>query len=784
MSRRREPFGPAFLLSVVAAATTWLALTAWSGFVVVQSSYLKPLVLLAFLIACSGSLLRWVGTPRWATTLAQLLLTTVIVTHEITGSLLPVGGAGRELWHALGTSIDTARQYAAPIGVHVPEVWPLLFASGAAFVVLVDTVACTYRRVPGAGLVLLAVYSVPSGFLDDGPQWTSFVGAAAGFLVLLHLEARDRLARWGRPVGPEEDSLWHGHPVVEAMRAGAGRIGITATALALIVPAFVPVLGVDLLHFGKGNGNGDIQIRKPLVDMRRDLERGKDVPMIRIKTNDPAPSYLRVSVLNRYTGDEWSSGDRNVASKDVADGPLPRPQGLSRDIPFTKYRYQVDITDSFDSTWLPTQFPAAAVDASGDWRYDPTTMDFLAANGDLDTRGLSYTMVGLSLDYGVDGRFFRNSRAGDVPDELLSVPTGVPTIARSLAQSVTRGASNDYERALLLQRWFRQDGGFRYDLRRAPDGTGNQTLETFLARSGRVGYCEQYASAMAVMARILGIPARVAVGFLQPQPLGDGMWEYSSHDLHAWPELYFEGTGWVRFEPTPAGRVDNVPAYSRVPVDGGTNEPGGLPSQTGQQPTGSSGSATTGPNPHRRPEVDTTTGGQVTTQESGPSALVVAGGIALLVLLLAAVALAGPRSLRARTRARRLDGGPEQIWAELRASAIDLGLPWPDGRSPREVGTALVGRLGDPAEPPQERPRTGADVAPEAADALERVVLALERQRYARPSGGGLATLAGPVTLTEDAALVVAALEAGATPHARRRARWLPRTTWGMLTRR
>jgi hypothetical protein len=47
-----------------------------------------------------------------------------------------------------------------------------------------------------------------------------------------------------------------------------------------------------------------------------------------------------------------------------------------------------------------------------------------------------------------------------------------------------------------------------------------------------------------------------------------------------------------------------------------------------------------------------------------------------------------------------------------------------------------------------------------------------------------LATLAGPVTLTEDAALVVAALEAGATPHARRRARWLPRTTWGMLTRR
>ncbi len=777
MKADRKALPAALLLSAVAAATTWAALTAWRGFVAFPSTYLDALVLLALLLTALGTGLRWAGAPRVLTALAQTLLATALVSAEITGSLLPTPAALSEISRALGTAVESARLYAAPIGPNVPPVWPLLLVGGAVFLVLVDTIACTYRKVPIAGLALLGIYSVPSGLLDDGPDAASFALAALGFLLLLHLDAREHLLRWGRAIGPEDDSPWsHGHPVRDALRAGAGRIGITATVLALLLPPFIPVLGVDLFDLGTGSGDGDIRIRKPIADMKRDLERGEDRPLVQIRTDDPSPSYLRISVLNRYTGNEWSSGDRDVARDDVADGELPAPVGLSPDVPRRTYSYDVEITDALDSTWLPTQFPAAAVTAEGDWRFDPTTLDFLAADRSLDTRGMSYTMTGLDLDYGTDGRFFRDSQAGAVAEEVRELPAGVPPIARNLARSVTEPASNDYERALLLQRWFRQDGGFEYDLRRAPNGTGNGTLEAFLSRSGRVGYCEQYASAMAVMARTLGIPARVAVGFLKPDPLGGGLWEYSSHDLHAWPELYFADAGWVRFEPTPAGRAESIPDYSRVPVAGIGDDPTDLPSNGASSP-GSTATVAPNPAPTRAPvPEDGVTAGEGGDDAGWPMPVVIAVATLFAVLLLVALAVAGPRSARERTRRTRLAGSPDEVWDELSATAQDLGVPWPDGRSPREVRAALVDHLADPAADPVERPRTGLDVAGEAADALDRVVLAVEHARYARP--GAVATLELGTSLDADAALVVASLRAGVTPRERRRAAWLPRSFW------
>src|SRR5690606_28719934 len=94
------------------------------------------------------------------------------------------------------------------------------------------------------------------------------------------------------------------------------------------------------------------------------------------------------------------------------------------------------------------------------------------------------------------------------------------------------------------------------------DAVGDDDLLAFLSPAGRTGYCEQFSASMALMARSLGIPARVAVGFLSPERAGND-WVFSAHDLHAWPELYFEGAGWVRFEPTPGSRSGGAPDYTR-----------------------------------------------------------------------------------------------------------------------------------------------------------------------------------------------------------------------------
>lgn len=778
----RPALGYAVLLGLVGAGTSWSALLAWRGFVVDTGGYLGPLLLVALVVGASGAALRWLGAPAVAILGAQLLLTVAVVSSQLGGSPIPAGEAGGDVWRSLELAVESARTYAAPIPANAPSLSPLLIVGGSLFVLLFDLLSCTLRRVPVGGLVLLAIYSVPAGFAESGPGLVAFVLAATGFLAMLHLDNRDQLQRWGRPLGPDDANPWlDTNPVADAVRVGAGRIGVTSTAVAVLLAPFVPVLDLDVLGIGPGDGNEEIQIHNPRTDLRRDLERDEDIPLIRFRTDDPAPRYLRLAALARFTGEEWSSGDRNVADRNTATGDLPAPVGLAPDVPRRTYRYSFEANDFLDSYWLPTPFPAASVVARGDWRFDEDTMDFLAVPNDLTTEGLEWSAEGISPVYGTSGDFFRDAPLDAVDDEFLEIPRGLPPIVRREADAVAGDARTDYEAALLLQDYFRESGGFRYSLERAPAGVGGDTFDTFLdpeAENGRVGYCEQFASAMAIMARMQGIPARVAVGFLEPENLGNGYWEYSSWDLHAWVELYFDGSGWVRFEPTPQARAATVPDYTTVPVTAPE------PTATTSAPTASA--STRGPveDPTRASESavpDDDAAGGAGGGDSGLDLVAVFVRVALGVLALAALVAIGcaPRLLRRRLRDRRLAGTPEDLWDELAATVIDLGLSWPSGRSPQEVGRALVNHLGDRSDTERpERPRTGPDADPDAAAALERLVAALEVSRYGRP--GAFVPSPG---LPGDARACVDSLAAGAARRAALRARWLPRSLWQRPTR-
>ena len=120
------------------------------------------------------------------------------------------------------------------------------------------------------------------------------------------------------------------------------------------------------------------------------------------------------------------------------------------------------------------------------------------------------------------------------------------------------------------------------------DSTGVESVAAFLQQ--RAGYCVHFASTMAVLARDLGIPARVAVGFTAGEEQKDGSHVVKTHDAHAWPELYFGGVGWVAFEPTPAGARTPTPGFSvgaGVPVNG---PDGRKPSRRAARPASSSAS--------------------------------------------------------------------------------------------------------------------------------------------------------------------------------------------------
>jgi transglutaminase-like putative cysteine protease len=757
-------------LSLAAAGTTWLAFFSWRGFTEQSARFLGPLLVIGAVVAGSGALARWSRVPAPLVVLGQLLLAGGLTSAMLCGSPVPVGPAWERLQLVFEDAVAAAQQHPAPVPATAGDgVHPLLIVGGLACLLLVDLLACTLRRAPLAGLPLLTVYSVPVSMLEGGVSWWVFALIAGGYLLMLFLQVNEQLTRWGRPLGTDAASDPSGFGVrTGAVRGNAAAIGGLTTAIAIVVPVLIPTLDLNVFEGGTGDGDGDITVENPMVDLRRDLQRGDDLPLIRVRTDDPDPSYLRIAVLNRFNDNEWTSGDREVPTNQLANGELPPLQGVAGTVAREEFRYDVTINSGFDSVWLPTQAPISRIEAPGDWRYDLATMDFLAGDEDLSTEDLSYSMTAVELDYDPETLARAGSSGGQVDSSFLDLPDGIPPEIANLANQVTRNADTRFEKAQVLQDWFRSE--FTYDLD-AEEGNGTDDLVRFLTEGegGRTGYCEQFAASMAVLSRSLGIPARVAVGFLEPQRVTPGLWEYSSWDMHAWPELYFAGSGWVPFEPTPAGRAEQVPGYTTAEVPD-FESPGapGLPRDSDELPDrGDSEPAAPAEEDRAAADDETTT--------PFPWAGVVAGvgGVTLVVLVLLI-----PRTVRTGRARRRLGAGPEPAWAELRDTATDLGIPWPADRSPRETRDLLVGHLGAPLDDETpERPVHGPDVAPDAVSALDRIVLSLERARYARPEGDRSPALAAEL------ATVVASLHGGASAGARRRAVWWPRSVVSLRSR-
>ena len=149
----------------------------------------------------------------------------------------------------------------------------------------------------------------------------------------------------------------------------------------------------------------------------------------------------------------------------------------------------------------------------------------------------------------------------------LNLPSNFPPRVRALAHSITDEFTTPYAKALALQNYLRH--GYDYSLS-VPKGHSDQALVDFLFTT-KAGFCEQFSSAFAAMARAIGLPTRVAVGFTSGTQDPSGTYHVSSDNAHAWPEVDFDGIGWIRFEPTP-GRFDPT---TNDPTQTGNQEPEG-----------------------------------------------------------------------------------------------------------------------------------------------------------------------------------------------------------------
>ncbi|MET8545412.1 DUF3488 and transglutaminase-like domain-containing protein, partial [Kitasatospora sp. NPDC004799] len=706
--------------------------------------WLTQAALVIAVIAAVGAGLRRSPLYRWTVPVVQLLALFLLMLLGFAGAggVLPGPATMRVLDEVFTSGLDDIQQYAIPAPPTAGLRLILVSAIGL-IAVAVDTVAVTYRRSALAGLPLLALYSVGNGLAGEHGSWVWFATAAAGYLLLLFAEGQDRVSRWGRVFyGGARGSVESGR-----VSPGGRQVGVLALAVALLLPVVLPQWSFGLLQSdsgeskGKGSGGSVATSLDPLVSLEAAISKPTDAELLTYTLDTPLADqvYLRTGSLDQFDGTNWKLGSTTVSDLPVT---MPNPEGL-RNAQVPRIEGDFTIGDKLEASWLPMPYPAASVQVPNraDWKLDQLTRTVLPAN-DKAIRGLRYHVSALDLRPTADELRLAAAAPSDVSERYTAVPADLPSLVAEKARSVTARAQNDYDRATALVNWF-TGPDFTYDTA-VSGGTGSNAIAVFLR--DRRGFCVHYASTMAAMARVLKIPARVAVGFTPGDNKGGNVYSVTGRMYHAWPELYFTGYGWLRFEPTPSrGVPTRYTETSSAPTSAPTQQATAAPQPSSAAPAPTAGSDCT-PKQRQLGECGAQDKAVAKAAEeswllSGQVLGTLAGVLALLALLLA------PMVWRAAVRRRRLGGGgrrgpggggPAELtdtqvlaaWDELVDSAWDLGIPPDESRTPRSAARRIA-----------EEARLDED----SAAATGRLALATERVLYAPPGRPAPAPLAADV---------------------------------------
>ncbi len=598
----------------------------------------------------------------------------------------------------------------------------VLAVGAACLLVFAEVVAFSLRMPALVGLPLAALFLVPGITPEGATDGWFFAASALAYLAVLLVGRRGQVV-----------------PVV----------AITAAAIVggLILPSALP--STDITATSSNLGPSVATGVNPMLRLGDDL-RSTDVHVaLTYSTVSGRAGYLRLVEVTNFFSSQWGP---TQPALDPENRPVdfPRPPGLAVGVSTDAEVTYLHVANLL-SPWLPVPYPATSITGlTGSWQYLPASFT-VASNLSL-AHGENYTVSSVVLTPTPEQLLAAGSTVPDGLSDYLSLPPDTPELIATTARQLTGNETSNYARALALQEYLRS-APFQYS-ETAPvtdgyDSTGVGAVAAFLEQHR--GYCIHFASAMAVMARELGIPSRIIVGFqpgsLQPgSDRGRRLFEVTTKDLHAWPELYFSGIGWVQFEPTPSRGA--VPDYANPLI-------AGVP---GVQPgSGVPGGPAPGLNDGPAPQIDA---GPTVVRwlTSGDWSLWFATGGAIVLVAGLILLPAGLRALRRRRRITALRAGRGTVasaWEELLESAEDIGIVVSRTLTPR----AAVARL--------HRVR---GMTEEGREALDRIGLALEREGYGRPAAG----FQGDASLASDLAVVLGRLRAGVDANDRLRATMLP----------
>ena len=613
-------------------------------------------------------------------------LALVFESHELYYGL-PTPGAAAGLWRSVSDAYAASQVDVAPISLRAGYVVLMVVALWVA-TTAAEVATFRWKRPILAALPCLGLFSI-SLVVGQGRATVLLIPL---FLIALlsywGLESSQRLRSWGRWIhGWTEQADEQPSSVVGRM---ARRMATASIVGALIAPVLLPSVREGAVAWrntaGGGSSNGarvDL-----LVSLAPTLVNNSTDELFRVRAREPA--YWRLVSLARFDGQTWQPDD---------DGRVPVESGILNEASAAGSAPGSYLEQRFDLTGLRAEFLPAAVDpvrvdlpsdaavtGTAEILVDPDDRD-LKVEG--STQSLQYSVTSWTPD--LSSRALLDASVAAAPVVYTEVPE-LSQPVRNLLRRWTDEATTPLEKLTSIQDHLRE---FDYSLDVERKASSDYLTE-FLTKT-REGYCQQFATAFALLARSLGFPTRVSVGFLPGDPSGkvdDELIVRGMH-AHAWPEVRFERFGWVRFEPTPryaavrpdyaasvaAPRVERLDRREAAPQRGVENRQL-VPAGRGADPEFG------GDVPNRRDDARWTPA--FTRLASGLVALMVAFGLAVPAL----------KEWRVRRRYRRAhDPASEAIaaFAHFEQEAGDLIAL----RAPSESATTYASRVASSSKAPR-----------------------------------------------------------------------------------
>ncbi len=685
----RSPVTATPLLAVATFAAFWAF-----GAIVELGPWLERSALALAGVTAVIMLVRLISRSRSLPTLAGAAATFLVLVplyargEDGTRFILPTPSAVTALFRTFADGATYAESTARPAAVTL-EYESLLTLGVLVLFVAAEHLAVSWRAVATAGLLLLAPWAPAVATRRSVPGVVVVVALAAWVLALA-------ISRRGSPVGRRI-------PWTTSLLATAAVLVVVA----LVVPTAIGGSGWGVIAeryapdlFDGRNTRLDLDL-----DLRTSLTENSQTAVFAYVSPAGRADAFRVYTFADFDGASWNYRDPAMSNV-AAAGPVLWPTEVTDWATAPRAPITVAML-SLTASNLPVPVAPRTVDVSGNWFYDAGTDQIVGDQ--TTTHDLTYSIL---VDFAYqNAKVLRETdaeaalgQAKDLTDPAyVAIPSAVdlPRVL-ALTREVTAGTTTRYDQALAIQTYLRDPNRFTYDT--SSSIGGGDAVSAFLD-SGH-GYCLQFATTMVMMLRSIDIPARLSEGFLPGTASSDGTFVVRGADAHAWPEIYFPGRGWVRFEPTPAVQTGPPPAWAdpdpnRAPVPGDATS-GDVPVVPVGPDEGTNSPATPAP----------------TGDRTGGLPVWVIPPIAVLI---AAAALSAFLWRRRGDRAHHGSLlGAEAAWQRLNRRLREAG--WPASATPIEATSHVLRAI---------RAANGRPVRSESVTALLSLSAAVSDQRYA-----------------------------------------------------